>query len=828
MFHVEGALCFQLDQAHRLISWNSPFETVTGLTQRTPGDVRLSDVIEVQDLPEVEAAVERLDRENETRVTGHLVGNNGRALQCRFVFRSLKSRNERLISVTAAPVEQNLSGTNIPWNRETFRRIFTHSNDGIFVYDPQKDLIVDANPRACRMLGYEHEELLTMSITDIIPRGLQPAYDGAGEMICEMDSGHRFPAELSVSSVQLGDRSCLIALLRDVRERRRVEEAEKKLARLASFPELNRHPIVELTPEGILTYHNPAAAREFPILNNIDALSAVHQNGTTDPLERSLQDAIATLKSKSVNRLIRELNANGSVYEVHVSRIHAHDLIRVYFHDVTERKIAEAEVAELKSFYQNVLGDLPMEIAVFDTRGRYMYLNRAAVSDDQIRKWLIGRTSIDYARHTGKEIDLFEERHRWLESALEAKETREREEVMVDEDGNRRYKLRIVTPVLNDRGDVKYALGYGLDLTERKQATEALRREKEFTEEILNSLDDVFFAFDDDGRLLRCNRHASRLTGYSKEEIQEIHPEEFVPEDERFHLFRQLLRARREGDVAFETRLRTKSGDILPFEVIGSHLQWNDRMIISGIGRDISDHKDHERELIQAKEQAEEMSRLKSAFLANMSHEIRTPLTAILGFADVLEEMAPTKNEFVNLIQQSGTRLLHTLDSVLDLAQLEAGSKTITPQSVDLVKKISEPVQMFKPQAARNGLTLTLEAPDEPVILSVDPAGLVRIVTNLISNGVKFTQEGGITVRIRPADDYVDIDVEDTGRGIDEQFQKHLFEAFKQESTGLDRSHDGTGLGLTIVKQLTELMNGSISVASEKGEGSRFTVTLPR
>jgi PAS domain S-box-containing protein len=827
MLDVPESICFHLNQSHQLISWNVPFETVAGLTNCSPGQVRLSDVIALQDLSAVEGALDRLDENTRSTAACHLTGSDGQRLLYAFTFTPLRSRNGLRICATGEVIGDSHPVTTIPWNGETFRRIFTHSNDGIIVYDLDQDLIVEANPRACRMLEYEREELLEMSITDIIPRGLQPAHEGVGEMICEMNSGRRFPAELSVSSVQRGERNYLIALLRDVRERKRVEQAEKNLERLASFPELNRDPIVELNPEGILTYYNPAAAKQFPVLNEISTVE--DKEPAAHPLVSCLQGIMRTLEAQSVDRLVRELTARRSIYEVHISRIPTHGLIRIYFHDVTERKKAEAEVVELKSFYQNVLGDLPTEIAVFDNNGRYMYLNRAAVSNHHLREWLIGRTSVDYARRRGLETDLFQERHRWLQATIEAKETREREEVMIDDQGNRRYKLRIVTPVVDADGHVKYALGYGVDLTEQREATEALRREKEFTEEILNSLDDVFFAFDEDGKLLRYNHHATRLTGYPEEEIAEMLPHEFVAEDERMHLYRQLIRARREGDVAFETRLRTKSGDILPFEVIGSYLEWNDRIIMSGIGRDVTERKEHERELIRAKERAEEMSRLKSSFLANMSHEIRTPLTAILGFADILEdEMPSAENEFVSLIQQSGIRLLHTLDSVLDLAQLEAGSKTITPQSVDLVKQINEPIQMFKPQAERKGLDLNLEAPDEPVVVSVDPAGLVRIVTNLISNGIKFTESGGITVRIRPNGNAVNIDVEDTGRGIDESFQEHLFEAFIQESTGLDRSHDGTGLGLTIVKQLTELMNGSIWVNSEKGEGSTFTVRLPR
>jgi signal transduction histidine kinase len=231
---------------------------------------------------------------------------------------------------------------------------------------------------------------------------------------------------------------------------------------------------------------------------------------------------------------------------------------------------------------------------------------------------------------------------------------------------------------------------------------------------------------------------------------------------------------------------------------------------------------------VAAKEEAEEMSRLKSAFLANVSHEIRTPLTSIIGFAEVLsEEAAPEQEEIADRVVESGRRLKTTLDSVLDLSMIEAGEFSLTPRPVDVAEEVRRRADLLRPTAERKGLAFAVEAPEEGPEAHLDPNALDRILTNLITNAVKFTEEGGVTVRVRPGASHVVLAVQDTGIGIGADFEPKLFEAFKQESEGLQREHEGTGLGLSITKELVDLMDGDIAVDSQKGEGATFTVRLP-
>jgi signal transduction histidine kinase len=214
-----------------------------------------------------------------------------------------------------------------------------------------------------------------------------------------------------------------------------------------------------------------------------------------------------------------------------------------------------------------------------------------------------------------------------------------------------------------------------------------------------------------------------------------------------------------------------------------------------------------------------------------MSHEIRTPLTSIIGFADLLQNNTSGRNaRHASLIRRGGERLMDTLDSVLQLSKLEAGMVAPpTPQVMDLRSAAQETIELFRPDAESAGVRLQFESAPATVTGQWDSAAIQRVLSNLLSNAIKFTPEDGtVTVRVARRADEAVLTVSDTGIGISDAFRPRLFEAFTQESEGLEREHEGSGLGLAVVKRLVELMDGQIDVESTKGEGTCFRVRLPR
>ncbi len=239
------------------------------------------------------------------------------------------------------------------------------------------------------------------------------------------------------------------------------------------------------------------------------------------------------------------------------------------------------------------------------------------------------------------------------------------------------------------------------------------------------------------------------------------------------------------------------------------------------------------REILQAKEQAEAASRAKSEFLANMSHEIRTPISGILGLSDVLRStnLGERQSQYVELLRESATSLLTIINDILDLSKIEARKLRLEPELFNLEAWVRTVVEPIKVQAARKGLDLEVQlGPGLPAWLHGDPTRLGQILTNLLSNALKFTSRGRVTLRVIPqqvsgVDCELRFEVQDTGVGIPARKQDRLFRSFSQLDSSYAKQHCGTGLGLAISKSFVEMMGGRIWVESIEGQGSLFAFT---
>lgn len=231
--------------------------------------------------------------------------------------------------------------------------------------------------------------------------------------------------------------------------------------------------------------------------------------------------------------------------------------------------------------------------------------------------------------------------------------------------------------------------------------------------------------------------------------------------------------------------------------------------------------------------QAQQASTAKSEFIATMSHELRTPLNAILGYVDLLQLGVPAElpdacRPHVDRVQTSARHLLDMIDSILSFSRIESGHEKLHRETVDLSELVAGTVQLLEPLASEKDLAFACSTPHEPVMVVTDPAKVRQILFNLVSNAIKFTDEGRVDVTVEPSDDDVAIRVRDTGAGIPAEETSHIFEPFRQVEGSLTRRTGGTGLGLSVARHLSELLGGRLDLTSEMGEGSTFTVSLPR
>lgn len=366
----------------------------------------------------------------------------------------------------------------------------------------------------------------------------------------------------------------------------------------------------------------------------------------------------------------------------------------------------------------------------------------------------------------------------------------------------------------------------------------ALTEDEHFTCSLMASAAVGIVSVNENGLINMYNSVAESMFGYPSSEV--LHKNVSIlmsqPFAEPHRNYLQQIQEKGEKRIigaGLEVTGLREDGSTFPLQVGVSKFSAQGQSLFTGVLLDISRNKWDEKQLIAAKQKAEEATRVKADFMASMSHEIRTPLNGVLGMLELLEhgDLKEKQKKFVATAQESARSLLKIVEDILDFSESETGQLVLEYNKFDLRQILQDATEPFREQLRGKGLKLGCAVPIEiPETLLGDPSRLTQIVSNLTDNAIKFTEHGEVSLSIsvaRESDEHISLlfEVSDTGIGVTPEKQENLFDAFTQEDNSTTRKFGGTGLGLTIARKLTELMGGEIGIDSSKKVGSTFWFT---
>lgn len=567
-------------------------------------------------------------------------------------------------------------------------------------------------------------------------------------------------------------------------------------------------------------------------------------------MAQSYNDTLLTGRCDGYTAEFRFLKANNDIIwcRLHSNLVnHSEEtLIITQFEDITRAKHLERLSAENSRRFKGAFEHSPNGMALIDLQGRYLHVNDAMTR-------ILGYTQDEFHELTADKITHIEDRdtdHLQKKDILMGKtESYTVEKRFVHKSRATVYGLLNVALLQADKGSDPYFIMQINDITQRVIAEKQQQASLRDLENLMRATTEVSIVqVDQQGIIVKFNRGAERLLGYSAEEvvgkahISIVHDpaeivqreEEFARSGQNFKGFDAVTHKAQQGKhESREWTFIRKNGARVPVHLVITTVRDENDNIVGylGISTNISRFKQLEASLNGARIKAEEANRSKSEFLANMSHEIRTPLNGVIGFTDLLmkTDLDVTQRNYTQLANNAAHTLLALINDILDFSKIEAGKLELAVESTDLAELSVSAIDIIKHQAFSKGLELLLYiSPKVNRHVTADPVRLRQIIINLLGNAVKFTQSGEVELRL----DASDIDAEgyqtfkfsirDTGIGIATKNLKKIFEAFDQEDASTTRRFGGSGLGITISNKLLRMMGSNLQVESTQGQGSTF------
>lgn len=388
-----------------------------------------------------------------------------------------------------------------------------------------------------------------------------------------------------------------------------------------------------------------------------------------------------------------------------------------------------------------------------------------------------------------------------------------------------------ISPV--EFGDRIFFSAYLRDITDAKAAQDRLRASEERFQSLFELSPDAIVVINGEGHLVDANSRACQLAGMEKAHMLSHSAFEFLPQDQIGRAIAGVQTAEHGGTVQVQIDFLAKNGTRVPTEVVGRRIDTQQGPLYHGVVRDVSERLAHEAQLTSAKEEAEQANVAKSNFLANMSHEMRTPLNGVIGSLSLIDpnSVSVDNAQLVKAAERSAETLLTLIDDLLDLSRIEAGEVELEVSVFDPNELKTVISELFTGLAKNKGVDLIVDSQLPVDRLGADVGKIRQVLINLVGNALKFTQDGSVKVDIQYQGDQnagaLEFSVTDTGIGIMPSDMEHMFDRFKQVDSSRSKLHGGAGLGLSICKELIDVMGGTIGVESEPGAGSIFSFSVP-
>ncbi len=500
---------------------------------------------------------------------------------------------------------------------------------------------------------------------------------------------------------------------------------------------------------------------------------------------------------------------------------------------ITDTYSLNRKIEQQKQFYEDVLNSLPVDVAVFNPFHQYLFVNKMAISSEEVRKWIIGKDDFDYVKERNKPSKDAEFRRKLFNEVVNNSNSEEIEyqESFLLKSGESQYILRKMKPVFNEDQSLKLVVGCGVDITKRVQNEKLLQESEQKYKDLVNNLQDIIFNIDKFGKFTFLNPAWEKITGYKSDEyIGKNYIDFFVKHlpssTDSFNSFINQNGKNSHKEYIVNTRFGEKVLNVYLEEI-----KINSEVVgYRGTASDITDRKKVEEQMKLAMQREKELNDLKSKFVGMVSHEFRTPLATISSSVELIKLISEKFDstlfdkiyKHTNKVNEQIKRMTELMNEVLLISKIESGGVSATFEKIDLMSIVRD----VKNEHLYTDFQINIYSKSNKIIVNIDQNMIHHILTNLLSNAIKYSSDIKVVdINIIALEDYITIEVRDYGIGIPEKDQTKLFTSFFRASN--ISNLPGTGLGLVVVKYFLDLHGGFIDVKSTQNKGSSFLIKIP-